>query len=323
MRRFLTRAIVLIALPVALAAQGPKTEPVAVLALPAEARFPEGIAFDPAKQVFYTASAETGAVVEIARKGDASRVLVPPGLLAPVSTQTFPVALGMKVDSTNRLWIAGGRTGRMFVVDLGSGKLLKQVTVPDPSASLINDVAIVGGAAYFTDTRAPTMWRLVTKGTEIGDLEAWASFADTPLQYDAGANLNGIVASPDGLGLIVVQMGKGLLFYVHLETKAVRQIDTTGADLTGGDGLVLAGGRLYVVRQPAAEIVALELAPDLSSAKPVARFRNPGLAWPATAVLVENSLVVVNSQFNARVTKTQREPFTLLSVPLSRLAGPR
>jgi hypothetical protein len=39
-------------------------------------------------------------------------------------------------------------------------------------------------------------------------------------------------------------------------------------------------------------------------------------------VLVEKSLVVVNSQFNARVTKAQSEPFTFALVPLSRLAGP-
>jgi Cu-Zn family superoxide dismutase len=262
-------------------------------------------------------------VVEVARKGDATRVVVPAGTLAPVGTATFPIALGMKVDPANRLWIAGGRTGRMFVVDVASGKLLKQVVTPNPSASLINDVAVVGGAAYFTDTRVPMLWRLSAKGTFIGDLEPWLSFADTPIVYDGGLNLNGIAATPDGRTLIVVQMDKGLLFQIDVETKAVRAIDTTGIVLAGGDGLVLSGSTLYVVRQPAAEIVTLELAPDLSSAKAVSRFRDPALAWPATAVIVDNGLIVVNSQFNTRATKTQREPFTFVSVPLSRLAGPR
>ena len=80
---------------------------------------------------------------------------------------------------------------------------------------------------------------------------------------------------------------------------------------------------MYVVRQPAGEIVTLALAPDLASAKLLTRFRDPQLAWPATAVLVDNNaLVVVNSQFNARVTKSASMPFTFANVPLSRLAGP-
>ena len=49
--------------------------------------------------------------------------------------------------------------------------------------------ALVGGAAYFTDTRTPTLWRLAPEGNRIGELEAWTTFADTPIQYDGGNNL--------------------------------------------------------------------------------------------------------------------------------------
>jgi hypothetical protein len=128
--------------------------------------------------------------------------------------------------------------------------------------------------------------------------------------------------TPDGQFFIVVQMDKGLLFRIEIASKAIRAIDTTGITLAGGDGLAMVGDILYVVRQPAGEIVTLQLQPDPPLAKLVNRFRDPALAWPATAVLVEKSLIVVNSQFNARVTKAQREPFTFAIVPLSRLAGP-
>jgi hypothetical protein len=84
----------------------------------------------------------------------------------------------------------------------------------------------------------------------------------------------------------------------------------------------MVGETLYVVRQPAGEIVTLQLQADPPLAKEVNRFRDPALAWPATAVLVDRNLTVVNSQFNTRVTKTAREPFTFALVPLSRLAGP-
>jgi len=180
----------------------------------------------------------------------------------------------------------------------------------------------VGGAAYFTDTRTPTLWRLAPEGNRIGELEAWTTFADTPIQYDGGNNLNGITVTPDGQFFIVVQMDKGLLFRIDIASKAIRAIDTTGITLAGGDGLAMVGDILYVVRQPAGEIVTLQLQPDPPLAKLVNRFRDPALAWPATAVLVEKNLMIVNSQFNARVTKAQREPFTFAIVPLSRLAGP-
>ena len=313
-------AVAVLAAVFALNAQS--AQPVTTLSLPPDARFPEGIAYSAKTDMFYTANAETGAVVEISRKGDVQRVVVPAGVLAPAGTQTFPVALGMKLDAANRLWIAGGRTGRMSVVDIQSGKLLKQVTAPGGAGSLINDVALVGGAAYFTDTRTPTLWRLAPEGNRIGELEAWTTFADTPIQYDGGNNLNGITVTPDGQSFIVVQMDKGLLFRIDIASKAISAINTTGIDLSGGDGLAMAGDILYVVRQPTAEIVTLQLQPDPPLAKLVNRFRDPALAWPATAVFVEKNLVVVNSQFNTRATKTQREPFSFAVVPLSRLAGP-
>ena len=296
--------------------------PVTTMSLPPDARFPEGIAYSPKRDTFFTANAETGAVFEINRKGDSARVVVPEGVLAPVGTMTFPVALGMKVDSADRLWIAGGRTGRMSVVDIESGRVLKQVTAPSGAGSLINDVVLVGGAGYFTDTRTPTLWRLAAQGNRIGDLEAWTTFADTPIEYDGGNNLNGITVTPDGAALVVVQMDKGLLFLIDLASKAIRKVDTTSIPLSGGDGLVMVGDLVYVVRQPAGEIVTLKMQPDPLLATVVNRFRDPSLKWPATALLVDDSLMVVNSQFNARVTKPASSPFTFAIVPLSRLAGP-
>ena len=299
-----------------------KPAEVTTFPLPPDVRFPEGIAYSPKRDSFFAANAETGAVFEINRKGDSARVVVAEGVLAPLGTMTFPVALGMKVDAADRLWIAGGRTGRMSVVDVESGRLLKQVTAPGGSGSLINDVVLVDGAAYFTDTRTPTLWRLALEGNRIGDLEAWTTFADTPIEYDGGNNLNGIAVTPDGAALLVVQMDKGLLFLIDLASKAIRKVDTTDIPLTGGDGLVMVGDIVYLVRQPAGEIVTLKMQPDPPLAKLVNRFRDPALAWPATAMLFGKDLMVVNSQFNARVAKTARTPFTFAVVPLSRLAGP-
>ena len=288
--------------------------------LPAEVTFPEGIAYDPAGGSIYTASALTGALTRVNVKTKAAEIVAPAGVLVPGGmAQTFPAVLGMKLDGRNRLWIAGGRSGRFLIVDAKTGKVLKQLDVPDPSKSLVNDVALIGTTGYFTDTRVPTLWRIEATGDEIGRVEPWLDFTGTPLQYYEGANLNGITATPDGQSLIVVQMGKGLLYRIDVKTKTVSPIDTAGADLTGADGLVLDGRTLYVVRQTAVEIATVQLSSDLTKGTVTARLKDPLLAWPATAVTIGDRLLVVNTQFNVRNDKKETRPFTIVSVPLSRL----
>jgi Cu-Zn family superoxide dismutase len=288
--------------------------------LPAEVTFPEGIAHDPAAGVIYTGSALTGTLVRVNLATGTSEVVAPAGVLIEGGmTKTFPAVLGMKLDSQNRLWIAGGRSGKVLIVDAKTGKLIKQLEVPDPAKSLVNDVTLIGTTGYFTDTRTPTLWRIQAKGAEIGALEPWLDFNGTPLQYYEGANLNGITATPDGQSLIVVQMGKGLLYRIDVKSKAVTPIDTGGADLTGADGLVLDGQTLYIVRQTAVEVAAVELSKDMTKATVTARLKNPALAWPATAVKVGDRLLVVNTQFNVRNDKKETLPFTVASIPLSAL----
>jgi Cu-Zn family superoxide dismutase len=292
------------------------------IALPAGITFPEGVAYDASADVAYTASAVTGAVVRVNLRTGASETVAAAGTLLPAGTPApFPAVLGMKLDGQHRLWIAGGATGRMWILDTQTGKVVKAFQVPNPSGSLINDVVLVGSAGYFTDTRFATLWRVQATGSQIGALEPFVTFANTPLQYDNNANLNGIAATPDGKSLIVVQMGKGLLFRIDLATKAVTAIDTAGQDLSGADGLVLDGHTLYVVRQTAVEIATGQLSADYAKGTVVNRLKDPLLAWPATAAKVGDHLLVVNTQFNTRGDNSQKTPFTLARVPLARLAA--
>lgn len=314
---------VCVASVVALAQPGPRAQSaLETYPLPATFAFPEGIAYDAAAGVAYTADATNGAVVRVNLRTKAVETVAAAGVLHPAGGDppAFPFALGMKVDSGGRLWIAGGRTGRVMVLDTRTGALVKSMTIPNPAASLLNDVAIVGTSAYITDTRVGTLWRVETRGTEIGALEPWLNFTGTPLQYDpAIANVNGIAATPDGRSLIVVHMGKGLLFRIDIAAKTVHPIDTAGADLTGADGLVLDGQNLMVVRQTAVEIATVQLTADLTKGTVVKRFKNPALAWPATAFKFGDRLIVVNTQFNTRAANTATRPFTLAAVPIAQL----
>ena len=286
--------------------------------LPANVTFPEGVAYDPKTDSLFTGSAATGNVIRMNLKdrkpADVAAAVLP--------VEPFPALLGMKVDGSGRLWLAGGRTGAMAVVDSRSGALLKKLEVPAKGNTLINDVAVVGTTAYFTDSLTPTLWRVQAPEGRIGELEPWLQFTGTPLEYTTpGANLNGIAATPDGRSLIVVQMNKGLLFRIDTADKKVTPIDIGGESVATGDGLVLDGRRLYVVRQGEQEIVTIDLSPDLASGKVVSRFKDPALMWPATAVKVGDRLLVVNTQFNKRTSKDPATPFAIVAVPVSRLGG--
>src|SRR5690606_6428212 len=113
--------------------------------LPDTVSFPEGITYDASAGALYTSSAEDGTVVRVDAATGAASIVVPGGTLVPAGTTTFPTLVGKKIDDAGRLWIAGGRTGKMWVVNAADGKVLKEVTVPTTGKSLINDVAVVDG----------------------------------------------------------------------------------------------------------------------------------------------------------------------------------
>jgi sugar lactone lactonase YvrE len=290
---------------------------VRTISLPAELSYPEGIGYDPAGYI-YTASAADGTVVRTELETARSEVITKQGVLLAQSNETFPNVLGMKVDRAKQLWLAGGRTGKVFVIDTRNGRLVKTLATPG-EGGLLNDLVVTADAIYVTDTRRPTLWKIPFKGEDIGQPEAWLDFNGTALQYGEGPNLNGIAKTPNDKTLFVVQMNKGLLFKIDVATKALTSIDIGGEQLTGGDGLELDGQTLYVVRQPAAEVVTVALAPGFAAGKVTMRLQHPALQWPATAVKVGHELVIVNSQFNKRATNAPVTPFSVIAIPLTRL----
>jgi Cu-Zn family superoxide dismutase len=289
------------------------------ISLPETVTFPEGIAYDEGTGTLYTGSAVDGTLIRVDAATGAVSQAIPAGVIVS-DDATFPAVLGMEFDSQGRIWIAGGRTGKILVVSAAEGTLLADATVP-ASGSLINDVAVIGSSAYFTDTLVPTLWRLTEEGGTFGVAEPWLDLTGTPIAYGDGPNLNGITATPDGSTLLVVHMGAGLLYAIDVTTKEVRPIETGGEDLSGADGLVLDGSTLYVIRQTAVEIATIQLNEGMTSGTVVSRFTDPALAWPATAALVGDELVVVNTQFNTRQNTTTTLPFTLLRVPVALLGG--
>ena len=151
---------------------------------------PEGIASGRGTSL-YVGSIPTGAVW----KGDARTgqgdVLVP--------GQTGRSAIGIKVDRRNRLFVAGGATGKAFVYDARTGADLASYQLAAPgAATFVNDVVVTSKAAWFTDSSAAQLYALPLG--RHGRLPGQDKVRTLPLTGNfqlgtTGPNLNGIVAA--------------------------------------------------------------------------------------------------------------------------------
>jgi sugar lactone lactonase YvrE len=210
--------------------------------------------------------------------------------------------VGMKVDPFNRLWVAGGPAGVGYVFDASSGDELASFTFAT-APTFINDVIVTRDAAYFTDSARPAIYRVaIGPDGSIGDAETIA-LDPAAIGFVAGEfNLNGIEATASGNTLIVVNSTAGMLFSVDAATGDVAPIDLGGASVASGDGILLHGQTLYVVRNFLNLVAVIELAPDLASGTLVDEFTSPDFDVPTTAARFGSSLYLVNARFTTEVT---------------------
>jgi sugar lactone lactonase YvrE len=267
---------------------GAKTPFPEVIALPNGFQ-PEGIAIGRGT-TFYVGSIPTGAIYRGDLRTGKGAMLVPGA--------SGRSAIGVEADRRNRLFVAGGSTGKAFVYDAARGRLLRTYQLAagaDPT--FVNDVVVTGEAAWFTDSSRHVLYRL-----PIDPNGALASSAGTlTLSGDfkpvAGFNLNGIDATPDAKALIVVQSATGKLFTVNPRTGTTREIGLGGATVSNGDGLLLHGRTLYVVQNRLNRIAVVQLATNLSSGKITRYLTDPDFDVPTTIDRFGNRLYAVNARF--------------------------
>ena len=279
--------------------------------LPGDAVFPEGVAYDAATGDFFVGSTRDGTVYRgnVQDSGGELEVFLAAG------TDGRTGVTGMKVDAQGRLFIAGRNTGRAFVYAAASGDLIDVLETPAAPNTLINDVTVTENAAYFTDSFRPIVFRVPLTADGVGEMEAWLELNGTPVTYQNGFNLNGIAATENGRYLLTVQFNTGALYRIDTETRGVIQIDLNGEALTTGDGLVLEGRTLYVVRENPAEVVPVALSADFASGDVGEAFTDPSFDLPTTAAKVGERLLVVNSQLDGSAPEP---PFTVSSIPVPR-----
>lgn len=281
--------------------------------------YPEGVAIDSRTQDLYVGSAGDGSI-QVLRDGVATE-------FQAAGTDGRTGALGLKVDANrDRLWIAAGDA--VYVYDISENRLLKKLLLADVvpvESSALNDLAITrDGSAFVTDSFNPNIMKVDGRSLEMTVFKNVGDVIPYGHQNDFPYNLNGIVATK-GVSpcLISVKTNEGTLWRIDTRTKGVSEIKLS-EPVTKGDGLVLIGQVLYVIRNFENKISKINLSngrDDLP--RNVETFTPTGLQVPTTAAYLgekADALAIVNSQFDKDVPVL---PFNVLILPLSSVSSAR
>ncbi|MEV6060291.1 superoxide dismutase [Nocardia asteroides] len=276
----------------------------ATLALPAGFR-PEGIAIG-SLPVAYLGSMADGSVYR-------ANLVTGHGEL--LSRGPGTPALGLRLDERGRLFVAGGTGGDVRVLDARTGAELATYRVATGSATFVNDIVLTPAGAWITDSTEPVLYHLPI-GPD-GALPAPEAVVRVPLsgeiEYVAGAfNANGIVGTPDGTALLIVQSVTGLLFRVDPATGETRRVDLGGESLVDGDGLHLDGTTLYAVQNRQQAIAVIALDPSGGTGTLTSRITDPRFDVPATIAAYGDRLYLPNARFDT--APTPATPYTVVAV---------
>ncbi|HEU0304904.1 MAG TPA: hypothetical protein VFR32_10025 [Gaiellaceae bacterium] len=254
---------------------------------------PEGIAIAPGG-TFYAGSLANGAVYGGSLRTGEGDVVVP--------GQAGRVAVGVDEDR-GRLFVAGGGTGDGYVYDAATGAEIAAYDFAS-APTFVNDVVVTRAAAWFTDSSNAFLYKvpLGPSGTPDTTFEAVPLTGDIAFAPPPAFNVNGIDATPDGKTLVVVQSNVGMLFTVDPETGVADEIELSGGDAANGDGILLDGNTLYVVKNFQNRIAVIAVEPGFGAGEVVLHITDPRFDIPTTVDEFGKWLYVVNARFTTPPT---------------------
>jgi hypothetical protein len=262
---------------------------------------PEGVAFDKRSKAFFVSITADGAIYRGMLGGDTVSPFIAGG--------AGRAAVGLEVRR-GKLYVAGGATGSITVYDLASGQTV--ATFQTGTGGFLNDVVVTGrGDVFVTDSFRPTLWHVTAAQVRAGSGTPQALDVSA-IPYDAGFNLNGIVAK-GSRRLVVVDSNSGELFRIDLseDGSTIREIDQVeGATVPGGDGLLLDRGRLVVVQGDPAQLSFVKLRGGARRATLQRTQTSDKLRGPSSVDRAKGLYLVVNADFG-----TSQRPFTVAGLP--------
>lgn len=208
------------------------------------------------------------------------------------------VAVGLEIDPFGRIWACGGATGGASVYDGRSGALLASYAF---GGVFVNDAVATRHGVYFTDSRAPFLYRV--RGSTVDTIELGPGLGDE------GAFNNGIEVLPDGR-LLIVQAQADRIFAFDPRDGSSVQLDLGGASVLRGDGMVRRGDALYVCRNFFNTINRFELAGGGNSATLIREITDERFQIPATIDLFGPYVYAVNARFD--ITPEPDTPYAVI-----------
>ena len=193
-----------------------------------------------------------------------------------------------------RLFVAGGPTGSGFVYNARTGADIAQFNFAT-APTFVNDVVVTRDAAWFTDSFKPFLYKVpIGRNGRLGAARAVPLTGD--IVFGENFNTNGIDATPNGRTLVIVQSNTGKLFKVN-RRGVTDEIDLGGSTVMAGDGILLDGRTLYVVRNTANRIAVVRVRRNLASGRVVREITSPQFDVPTTIDEFGRYLYAVNARF--------------------------
>ena len=275
--------------------------------------FPEGLAYDSGKRVFYMGSMHRKKIVKITEDGKVSD-FVKPGVYNLLEIG------GIKVDLDHGLWAAsdnGGENSELLHFD-AQGKLLERFSAPGEGQRVLNDLVLhSSNDVYVTDTAAHRVYRFDRKQHSFTPL----SFP-RPLFYP-----NGIALSDDGNLLYVADI-LGVIMVDLRKNSAIEVDPGKHSTLAGFDGLYWYKNSLLGVQYGTGgyRVIRCPLSADGSRATSteVLEYRTSLVSFPTTGAIAEGNFYFIantgidNYNDDKVVDPKKLEPIHIAVVPLNK-----
>ncbi|MDN3725496.1 gluconolaconase [Aequorivita sp. SDUM287046] len=279
------------------------SEPTARIEFMAPEAYPEGIAFDPAANVYYVSSARTGTIGKVTPDGLYTALYTDPELRSSYGLKMHPdgkMVYACVADANYSKYSTPDtkkKMSRLVGISTADGKKVQDIDLAGlvPGEHFANDLTFdTSGNAYITDSFAHVIYKVTPSGHA-------SVFADSPLFKTKGVGLNGIVWHPDGY-LLAVNSGTGILYKIDAKQPTdVRKVNTDQYFLNG-DGLYLMDDKSLILVQNGGSNKIYKLTSDSNwqSAKIASTtLAADRFAYPTTATVArEKNVWVMNAKFN-------------------------
>jgi hypothetical protein len=286
----------------------------AAFTVPEKDLIPEGLAYDPVKNVFFIGSVYKRKIVVTDQAG------IPKDFSSP--EDGLWSVMGMKVDAKRRLlWACttahpqmsnynaadNGRSG-IFKYDLNTGKLLKKYILPDkPGGHWLGDLVLnSGGDVFASDSLSPVIYFIDHRNDQL------KVFVETPDLV----NLQGMAFTQDERHLFIADYSLGL-FLLDVDSKEYVHVSLPShTTLLGIDGLYADGKDLIGVQNGIVpnRVVRIRLSADSRSvtALETIEVNHPLFDEPTLGVVVKKQFYgIANSQWgmidkNGHITEPEK-----------------